>query len=190
MGKRFGPERLWFGAASAAGPAAHEGENIYKTIYISPVCVGVKAVLRGEVGATDRGWYNKIRFGTYNIRNGRDGGLESALHRMSQANMDLGVFQETNLTKRIDTHKSSGYQVVATEAPSAHSGGVAMLYRAVYHCSVEALQTYRANVISFHLAAGNMQWFIVGCYLAPDEASKIEDVIVAISHRPQGDVLK
>ena len=127
------PERSWIGAASAAGPAAHEGENIYKTIYISPVCVGVKAVLRGEVGATDRGWYNKIRFGTYNIRNGRDGGLESALHRMSQANMDLGVFQETNLTKRIDTHKSSGYQVVATEAPSAHSGGVAMLYRAVYH---------------------------------------------------------
>ena len=34
-----------------------------------------------------------IRFGTYNIRNGRNGGLESALHRMSQANMDLGVLQ-------------------------------------------------------------------------------------------------
>ena len=93
MGKRFGPERLWFGAASAAGPAAHEGENIYKTIYISPVCVGVKAVLRGEVGATDRGWYNKIRFGTYNIRNGNNRGLESALRGISQANMDLGLLQ-------------------------------------------------------------------------------------------------
>ena len=36
-----------------------------------------------------------IRFGTYNIRNGRNGGLESALRGMSQANMDLGIFQET-----------------------------------------------------------------------------------------------
>ena len=35
-----------------------------------------------------------IRFGTYNIRNGRNGGLELALRGMSQANMDLGIFQE------------------------------------------------------------------------------------------------
>ena len=34
-----------------------------------------------------------IRLGTYNIRNGRNGGLESALWGMSQANMDLGIFQ-------------------------------------------------------------------------------------------------
>ena len=34
-----------------------------------------------------------IRFGTYNIRNGRNEGLESALRGMSQANMDLDIFQ-------------------------------------------------------------------------------------------------
>ena len=36
-----------------------------------------------------------IRFGTYNIRNGRNRGMEPALWVMSQANMDLGIFQET-----------------------------------------------------------------------------------------------
>ena len=36
-----------------------------------------------------------IRFATYNIRNGRNGGLGSALRGMFQANMDLGIFQET-----------------------------------------------------------------------------------------------
>ena len=36
-----------------------------------------------------------IRFGTYNICNSRNGGLESVLRVMSQANMDLGIFQET-----------------------------------------------------------------------------------------------
>ena len=39
-----------------------------------------------------------IKFGTYNIRNGRNRGLESALRGMAQANIDLGVFQETKCT--------------------------------------------------------------------------------------------
>ena len=39
-----------------------------------------------------------IRFGTYNIRNGRNGGLDSALRGMSQANIDLGISQETKCT--------------------------------------------------------------------------------------------
>ena len=38
-----------------------------------------------------------IRFGTYKICNGRNGGLELALREMSQAYMDLGVFKETKL---------------------------------------------------------------------------------------------
>ena len=39
-----------------------------------------------------------IRFITYNIWNGQNVGLESALRGISYANMDLGVSQETNLT--------------------------------------------------------------------------------------------
>ena len=35
-------------------------------------------------------------FGTYNIRKMRNGGLESAMRGVSQANMDLGVFQGKN----------------------------------------------------------------------------------------------
>ena len=59
-----------------------------------------------------------IRFGTYNIRNGRNGGLESALRGMSQANMELGIFQETKCTDGIYTRDSAGYRVVATDALS------------------------------------------------------------------------
>ena len=70
-----------------------------------------------------------IRFGTYNIRNGGNGGLELALRGMSQANMDLGIFQETKCTYGIYTRESSGYRVVATDAPSRHRGGVALFYR-------------------------------------------------------------
>ena len=59
-----------------------------------------------------------IRFGTYNIRNGRRGGLELELRGMSQANMDLGILQETKITNGIYTRGSAGYTVIATDAPS------------------------------------------------------------------------
>ena len=49
-----------------------------------------------------------IRFGTYNIHNGRKGRLERALRGMSQANMDLGIPQETKLTDGIYTRGSAG----------------------------------------------------------------------------------
>ena len=69
-----------------------------------------------------------IRFSTYNISNGRNGGLESALQGMSQANMDLGIFHETKCTDGIYTRESSGYRVVAMNMPSRHRGGVALFY--------------------------------------------------------------
>ena len=49
-----------------------------------------------------------IRFGTYNIRNGRNGGLESAIWGVAQANMDLGIFQETKCTEGIYTRELAG----------------------------------------------------------------------------------
>ena len=59
-----------------------------------------------------------IRFGTYNIWNRRNGGLESALRGMAQANMDLVIFQEKKCTEGIYTRESAGYSVIATDAPS------------------------------------------------------------------------
>ena len=43
------------------------------------------------------------KFGSYNIQNGRNGGLESALCGMAQANIDMGVLLETKLTNGVYT---------------------------------------------------------------------------------------
>ena len=51
--KRYGTERSMIGTTSVAGSAAREGE----TIYITWVCVVVRAVLRGEVGEAGRRRY-------------------------------------------------------------------------------------------------------------------------------------
>ena len=53
-----------------------------------------------------------IRLGTYNIRNDRNGVLDSELQGVSQSNMDLGIFQETKLIDGIYTHGSAWYRVV------------------------------------------------------------------------------
>ena len=67
-------------------------------------------------------------FGAYNIHNSRNSGLESALRGMSQANMDLGIFQGKKLTNGVYTCGSAGYSIVAIDAPSRHRGGVAVFY--------------------------------------------------------------
>ena len=98
-----------------------------------------------------------IRLGTYNIRNSRNGGLDSELRGMSQANIDLGIFQETKVTAGIHTRESSGYRVVASEASIAHSGGIALFYSTTDHLSVEELQLHSMNVARFQLASGGQQ---------------------------------
>ena len=52
--------------------------------------------------------------------------MEAALQGMSQANMDLGILQETKLTDGVYTRGSAGYNVIATDAPSRHRSGVAL----------------------------------------------------------------
>ena len=52
---------------------------------------------RGERGEGGEQTRTLIRFISYNIRNGWNGGLKLALRGMSQANLDLGVLQDTNI---------------------------------------------------------------------------------------------
>ena len=127
-----------------------------------------------------------IRFGTYNVRNGRNGGLEWALRGMTQANMDLGIFQETKWTDGIYTRESAGYRVVAMDAPSRHRSGVAVFYHPSPHFAVEAVRQFGPNVIGFQMATGAHRCYIIGCYLAPDKTSTIESVVAVLKDWPRG----
>ena len=141
------------------------------------MCRSTGISTRGEV---------PIRFGTYNICNGRNGGLDLALRGVSQANMDLGIFQETKVTDRIYTRGSDGYSVVVADAPSRHHGIVALFHRPVPYFAVEAVQQFQPNVVDFQLAMGERRWYIVGCYLSLDDTSMIESVVAALKERPRG----
>ena len=129
-----------------------------------------------------------IRFGTYNIWNGGNWGIESALRRISQANMDLGIIQEAKLTDGIYTRGSAGYSVVATDAPSRQFGGLEVFYRLAPHFIVEAIKQFGTNVVSSQIATGERKCYIVGCYLASYNTSTIYSVVAALKDPPQGAV--
>ena len=95
-----------------------------------------------------------IRFGTYNTQNGRNGGVELALQGMYQANMELEISQQTNLTGGVYTHGLSGYSIISTDATSRHCGGVAVFYWPSPRYALEAIQQFSPNVVGFQLATG------------------------------------
>ena len=114
-----------------------------------------------------------IRFVTFNIQNGRNGGLGSALHEMAQGWVDCKYFQETNLTKLVHTWEASGFWMMVTEAPSAHGGGVDIFYREAEHSAIEELCLHGPNIIIFQMLRERQRWHVVGCYIAPSDASTI-----------------
>ena len=48
------------------------------------------------------------------------------------------------------------------------------------------MEKFGPNVIGFQLATGARRWYIVGCYLAPDNTSMMERVVEALRSRPRG----
>ena len=103
---------------------------------------------------------------------------------MYHANMHLVIFQETKLTDGVYTHGSAGYSVIATEAPIRNHSGVAVFYHPSPRYAVEDIQKFGPNIIGFQLAMGERRWYIIKCYLAPDDTSMIESAVAVLMERP------
>ena len=55
---------------------------------------------------------------------------------------------------------------------------------------VEDVREYGPNVLRYEVATGGRQWYIIGCYLAPDDARTIERVVTALGDQPIGTALR
>ena len=51
---------------------------------------------------------------------------------------------------------------------------------------MEAVHQFGPNVVSFQLVTGARRWYIVGCYLAPDDTLTIEKFVKALKECPKG----
>ena len=61
-----------------------------------------------------------------------------------------------------------------------------MFYHEAEHFTLEALRLHGPKVASFQLAPRGKRWYVVRCYIAPDNASTIEAVVAATSQKPCG----
>jgi hypothetical protein len=123
---------------------------------------------------------------SWTICNGCNGGLKSTLRAMEAMGVDLGVFLETKLTGGIYTRNSSGYSVVASNAPSAHQGGIALFWQANKTYEVKDWCIRRPNVLSCVVVMGSQCFYVVGCYIPPTELSTLPQVKQALNECPKG----
>ena len=73
-----------------------------------------------------------------------------------------------------------------TELLSAHCGGVVIFYRGTDNFAIKELRLHVLNVISFQMVTGRRRWNVIGCYIAPINASIIEVVSATIRDQPYG----
>ena len=73
---------------------------------------------------------------------------------MSQAKLDLCFLQEKKLIDGTYTRDSVGYNLVATNAPIQHRGGVAVFYHTSKRFFIEVLHQFGPNVVIFQMVMG------------------------------------
>ena len=121
---------------------------------------------------------------TWNIRSGRNGGLESACRALESLNVDIAFLQETKLTNGIHTRNSSGYSIVASEAPSKHKGGIALCWRENRLFELEETKFLSHHVMTFRLITGGLRYYVVGVYIPPSSVVELTHIRQAYAECP------
>ena len=70
---------------------------------------------------------------------------------LAQANVDLGLLQETNITGEFYVRDSSGFHVVVSDATSCYGRGVELFYKHLTRFVVEAHQQHGLNINIFQM---------------------------------------
>ena len=140
-------------------------------------------------GASRKGKRDRdIRITSWNIENGRKENIQSACRALDSLGVDIGFLQETKLTDDTFTPQFSqcgGYKISATNAPSKHQGGVAFCWRKKSNMFiVKEEKKWHPNVMTIHVVTRKIRYYIVGCYLPPDDLETLEYVKKAWEQRP------
>jgi exonuclease III len=131
----------------------------------------------------------QIRIATYNIRNGRKGKLEGALRALEKMNIDIGILRETKITNDCYTKNYFGFEVIATAAESVFQGGIALVYCPLAYWTIETINRYNPNVISFEIVTGKLCFSCVGAYIPPGDTTTIDNIKIAIERLPRNSPL-
>ena len=112
-----------------------------------------------------------ISIASYNVRDGRRGGLHSAVRSLKRGRVDVAFLQETKIAKaKFAARAYRGYTIRVTPASGKNCGGVGLVYRETKRFSVENAKVVGPNVISFLLITHKKErWHVVGGYFPPSD---------------------
>ena len=89
---------------------------------------------------------------SYNIRDGRNGGLQSAARALDKAKVDIAVLQEVKITDaKFATRKWVGYEILTASAGTVKYRGIALLMKENDTFTIENEKVVGPNVISFEM---------------------------------------
>jgi hypothetical protein len=108
------------------------------------------------------------------------------LQAMKLMGVEFGILLETKLTNGVYTRWSSSYHVRATHVLSAWQGGISLFWRASDLYEVEEVELRGPNVLSFQLVSGATRYYIVGCYILPNNLTTLTHVKQAWMASPKG----
>ena len=88
------------------------------------------AAASGEVRQRRRTGGTTVRMASYNIRDGRQGGLYSAARALRKSKVDVAVLQETKIAKaKFAPRRAEGYTIRVAPTSGRNCGGVALAVR-------------------------------------------------------------
>ena len=130
-----------------------------------------RAAAPGKVRQRRRTRRTTVRVATYNIRDGRQGGLYSAVRALRKSKVDVAVLQETKIAQaKFAPRRYKGFTIRVAPTSGQNCGGVALAVRENSLFRVENERVVGPNVISFEMVvAEDERWFVVGCYLPPSD---------------------
>jgi hypothetical protein len=105
---------------------------------------------------------------------------------MNQLGVDIGFLMETKLTGGIYTRHSLGYDVLASTVTSLSSGRIALFWRGNISYEVKEMRIWGPNIISLHLMMGSIRFFVLGCYIPPNNLEALACVDKAWRKCPTG----
>ena len=153
---------------------------------ITDVACGGPAIITEHEPPSQTDVRGNFSVALWNICSIKNGGLEGSLQEMESLGVNIGILQETKLTKGIYTRHYSNYSGIATDANSVSHGRVALVWRDNNRFKVKEVKKHGPNVLTFQLVTGWDHFFIVGAYIPPSDLNVLEEVTKAWQQCPNG----
>ena len=125
---------------------------------------------------------------TWNIVDRRRVRLAQAAAGLAQMGVGLTVLTETKLVDDRHPKTASGYTIMCLNAVSGHQGGLALMWKEDDPKFEVELVLFNngPNGVTFQLATGDEQFYVIGIYIPLDCKKGLDDLRRAWEACPQG----